>query len=253
MNILQLKVYFVLCTNSNFTPSNPMSFTPSTRPPHPQIFTFLLISASLVLDRSRKEDLKRKLTDQNTRTPNKRANHDLPKRDQLPGEDEAVQHEEMGEHEGQDEEEEKKKREKERQKEKERKKEKERQREKERLKEEGRRKEKQRMKDKEKQKEKERQREKDKSKESSQQNTKVELPVRLKKYAAFDQLFSGVVFTISGFQNPLRGEIRSKALKMGAEYKGDWGAGCTHLVCAFPNTPKFNQVKGKGKIVKKVT
>eukprot|EP00088_Acartia_fossae_P042091 TRINITY_DN4407_c0_g1_i2.p1 TRINITY_DN4407_c0_g1~~TRINITY_DN4407_c0_g1_i2.p1 ORF type:complete len:352 (+),score=101.61 TRINITY_DN4407_c0_g1_i2:1300-2355(+) len=62
---------------------------------------------------------------------------------------------------------------------------------------------------------------------------------------------AGVTFVISGFQNPLRGEIRSKACKMGATYKGDWDGRCTHLVCAFANTPKFNQVKGKGRIVTK--
>lgn len=56
---------------------------------------------------------------------------------------------------------------------------------------------------------------------------------------------------------------------MGAKYKPDWDPTCTHLVyyikldlrisekelyhffyrCAFANTPKFNAVKGKGKIV----
>merc|ERR1712142_6266 len=69
--------------------------------------------------------------------------------------------------------------------------------------------------------------------------------------APFCELFKGVVFTISGFQNPLRGDIRQKALDMGAKYCGDWNSSCTHLVCAFANTPKFNQVKGKGIIVKK--
>jgi len=71
------------------------------------------------------------------------------------------------------------------------------------------------------------------------------------KFAAFPDLMKGVVFTISGFQNPLRGEIRQKALEMGAKYCGDWNSSCTHLVCAFANTPKFNQVVGKGTIVKK--
>jgi hypothetical protein len=33
---------------------------------------------------------------------------------------------------------------------------------------------------------------------------------------------------------------------MGAKYKGDWDSSCTHLVCAFPNTPKFNQVDEAG-------
>lgn len=52
-----------------------------------------------------------------------------------------------------------------------------------------------------------------------------------------------VTFVISGYQNPLRGEIRSKAISMGAKYKGDWDDSCTHLICAFSNTPKYNQVK----------
>lgn len=74
---------------------------------------------------------------------------------------------------------------------------------------------------------------------------------KAKKVAKFGKLFDGVTFTISGFQNPLRGDIRGKALEMGAKYKGDWDSQCTHLICAFANTPKFNQVKGKGKIVTK--
>nr|XP_022341040.1 DNA repair protein XRCC1-like [Crassostrea virginica] len=67
----------------------------------------------------------------------------------------------------------------------------------------------------------------------------------------FHKLMEGVVFVLSGFQNPFRGELRDKAQEMGAEYKPDWKKGCTHLICAFQNTPKYNQVKGKGKIVKK--
>ncbi|TRY64373.1 hypothetical protein TCAL_07946 [Tigriopus californicus] len=68
----------------------------------------------------------------------------------------------------------------------------------------------------------------------------------------FSKLFEGVIFTISGYQNPLRGELRQKALDMGAKYRPDWSRDCSHLICAFANTPKFNQVKGKrGKIVKK--
>ena len=68
----------------------------------------------------------------------------------------------------------------------------------------------------------------------------------------FSKLFEGVVFALSGFQNPLRGEIRQKALDMGARYRPDWDSSCTHLICAFANTPKFNQVKkAGGKIAKK--
>ena len=58
----------------------------------------------------------------------------------------------------------------------------------------------------------------------------------------FARLLEGVVFTLSGFKNPLRGQIRQNAMDMGAKYKGDWDGSCTHLVCAFTNTPKFNQV-----------
>jgi DNA-repair protein XRCC1 len=46
----------------------------------------------------------------------------------------------------------------------------------------------------------------------------------------FSQLFDGVVFVISGYENPTRGEIRRKALEMGAQYKRDWDSSCTHLV-----------------------
>jgi len=61
----------------------------------------------------------------------------------------------------------------------------------------------------------------------------------------------GVTFVLSGFQNPSRGQLRDQAMEMGAKYKSDWGKGCTHLICAFANTPKYKQVAGKGKIVTK--
>jgi len=67
----------------------------------------------------------------------------------------------------------------------------------------------------------------------------------------FNQLFEGVVVALSGFQNPLRGQLRDKLLAMGAKYKPDWNNFCTHLICAFYNTPKFREVKGKGKITTK--
>lgn len=67
----------------------------------------------------------------------------------------------------------------------------------------------------------------------------------------FHKIMDGVVFVLSGFQNPFRGELRDKAIEMGAKYRPDWMDGCTHLVCAFANTPKYAQVKGKGKIVTK--
>ncbi|KAK9511674.1 hypothetical protein O3M35_000293 [Rhynocoris fuscipes] len=66
----------------------------------------------------------------------------------------------------------------------------------------------------------------------------------------FNQLMNGVVFAMSGYENPLRSELRNKALAMGARYEFNWNCNCTHLICAFRNTPKYNQVRGRGKIVK---
>ena len=67
----------------------------------------------------------------------------------------------------------------------------------------------------------------------------------------FETLLSGVVIVISGYQNPLRSDIRQLALSMGASYRPDWNSQATHLICAVPNTPKYNHVKGRGIIVKK--
>ena len=49
------------------------------------------------------------------------------------------------------------------------------------------------------------------------------------------QILQGVVFALSGFQNPERSDIRDKGLKMGAKYRPDWTDDCTHLVSAFGN------------------
>ncbi|XP_004520178.1 DNA repair protein XRCC1 isoform X2 [Ceratitis capitata] len=73
--------------------------------------------------------------------------------------------------------------------------------------------------------------------------------IRGKIFRPFDELLKGTVLVISGIQNPERSNLRDKALSMGAKYRADWGNGCTHLICAFKNTPKYNQVRGKGKIV----
>ncbi|KAH0808118.1 hypothetical protein GEV33_014663 [Tenebrio molitor] len=72
-----------------------------------------------------------------------------------------------------------------------------------------------------------------------------------KRKKPFSELLRGVTLVISGIQNPDRANLRTMALAMGAKYKPDWENSCTHLICAFTNTPKFNQVKGKGKIVKR--
>ncbi|KAF5302937.1 hypothetical protein FQA39_LY02117 [Lamprigera yunnana] len=68
----------------------------------------------------------------------------------------------------------------------------------------------------------------------------------------FHKLLEGVTIVISGIQNPERADIRNQALALGAKYKPDWDNTCTHLVCAFINTPKFHQVKGKGKVVNRL-
>lgn len=69
---------------------------------------------------------------------------------------------------------------------------------------------------------------------------------------SFNKLLEGVVFVLSGFVNPERGMLRSRAMEMGAEYQPDWNSDCTLLVCAFPNTPKFRQVEADcGTIVSK--
>lgn len=72
---------------------------------------------------------------------------------------------------------------------------------------------------------------------TSNKKTKVE------NENAFNKLMEGVVFVLSGFVNPERGILRSRAMEMGAEFKQDWNSNCTLLVCAFPNTPKFRQVE----------
>ncbi|XP_060708635.1 DNA repair protein XRCC1 isoform X2 [Hemiscyllium ocellatum] len=62
----------------------------------------------------------------------------------------------------------------------------------------------------------------------------------------FHRILERTVFVLSGFQNPFRSELRDKALEMGAKYRSDWSPDCTHLICAFANTPKYTQVKSQG-------
>ena len=81
-------------------------------------------------------------------------------------------------------------------------------------------------------------------------NTKQNSPEKVKTTKSFSRLMEGVKFVISGYQNPLRAEVRQKALDMGARYSADWNDSCTHLVCAFLNTPKYNQVRKQSKNAK---
>jgi hypothetical protein len=43
-------------------------------------------------------------------------------------------------------------------------------------------------------------------------------------------VLNGVIFALSGFQNPLRSQIRDQGIKLGAKYRPDWTDECTHLV-----------------------
>jgi hypothetical protein len=45
-----------------------------------------------------------------------------------------------------------------------------------------------------------------------------------------ETIFKGVIFALSGFQNPLRSELRDKGMKLGAKYRPDWTDDCTHLM-----------------------
>ncbi|XP_056331649.1 DNA repair protein XRCC1 isoform X1 [Danio aesculapii] len=65
----------------------------------------------------------------------------------------------------------------------------------------------------------------------------------------FNRILEGVVFVLSGFQNPFRADLRDKALALGARYRPDWTPDATHLICAFANTPKYSQVKAAGGII----
>lgn len=83
------------------------------------------------------------------------------------------------------------------------------------------------------------------------QNVSVAI-IKKVKPKKFSQLFQDISFSLSGFINPQRDEIRRKALKMGARYIATPNTSnnlCTHLICAFKNTPKYEQLKHHSKIV----
>jgi hypothetical protein len=43
--------------------------------------------------------------------------------------------------------------------------------------------------------------------------------------SSFDRICEGCTFALSGFQNPLRNTIRTKAIAMGATYSSSWEVG----------------------------
>eukprot|EP01133_Synstelium_polycarpum_P008977 gene8977-10528_t len=74
----------------------------------------------------------------------------------------------------------------------------------------------------------------------------VEPKMEAKYVTPFNQLMKGVVLVIGGIVNPQKGELREKALEMGADYQADWCREATHLVTPFAGTPKFDQAKKAG-------
>lgn len=84
------------------------------------------------------------------------------------------------------------------------------------------------------------------------ENTTLKADVSVKPKKQFKELFSDATFSLSGYVNPQRDEIRRKALNMGARYIPDpntTNKKCTYLICAFKNTPKYQQFKNHTKIV----
>lgn len=55
-------------------------------------------------------------------------------------------------------------------------------------------------------------------------------PKKKQKTKPFTSLMEDVVFVMSGYQNPQRGQLRDQMLEMGAQYKPEWSSSCTHLV-----------------------
>jgi len=61
------------------------------------------------------------------------------------------------------------------------------------------------------------------------------LPRRMRKKVypkqlPYEKIMSGVIFVMSGFENPRRGKLRDLALKMGAKYEANWTKHSTHLM-----------------------
>lgn len=63
------------------------------------------------------------------------------------------------------------------------------------------------------------------------------------EYREPHRILEGAVLVLSGYENPERGTVRNAALAMGARVERDWRPHCTHLICAFPNTPKLRAAR----------
>ncbi|KAL1424659.1 hypothetical protein MTO96_019951 [Rhipicephalus appendiculatus] len=71
------------------------------------------------------------------------------------------------------------------------------------------------------------------------QTPKAQKKKKTKPPKKFEELMKGVVFVLSGFQNPLRSQIRDKALEMGGQVQGGLGP-LLHSPCmCFPEHTKI--------------
>jgi hypothetical protein len=53
---------------------------------------------------------------------------------------------------------------------------------------------------------------------------------------------AGLSFSLSGFVNPERADLRLAGTDLGAKYHPEWTPTTTHLICAMAGTPKAVQV-----------
>jgi hypothetical protein len=66
---------------------------------------------------------------------------------------------------------------------------------------------------------------------NERQSSQTHSPNKYKtKENSTDQILKGVVFALSGFQNPLRSELRDIGMKLGAKYRPDLTDDCNYLM-----------------------
>jgi DNA-repair protein XRCC1 len=67
--------------------------------------------------------------------------------------------------------------------------------------------------------------------------------------AEIGAVLDGVILSLSGYVNPERKSLRETAAMLGAVYRPDWSADCTHLICAFSKTPKIDLALRSGGVI----
>ncbi|CAH1637121.1 unnamed protein product [Spodoptera littoralis] len=95
----------------------------------------------------------------------------------------------------------------------------------------------------------------DSAKSSTDQNRQLETKKRVRSEnrerpsVPTECLLRGATLVLSGYENPRRAAVRRAALALGARLQPAWGPACTHLICAFPNTPKLRAARAAGRAV----